>query len=93
MIKIKAYAVAEGLSIADLRAMGKQALVDAAGLTPWEARGLYKAIKRYKANLAKEASDAKLENITTRIRNGTLPAQPTAIVEEIEQNTSYLVTI
>ena len=91
--KIKEYAVAEGLSINDLKAMGKEALVAAAGLTFTEACGLYKAIRKYKVQLAKDASDAKLANITTRIQNGTLPAQPTATVEEIEAGVSYKVTI
>ncbi len=91
--KVKDYAVANGKSIADLQAMGKNALVAAAGLTFQESGTLGKAIKRYKAQQEKETSDAKLLNITTRIQNGTLPAQPTATVEEIEAGISYKVVI
>ena len=90
--KIRTYAIDNNKSIADLRAMGKRAVVDAAGLTKQEARGLSKSIKRYKAELARDASDTKLSTITTKMRDGTLPAKPDAVVEEIEPSISYKVT-
>jgi len=91
--KIEQYAIANGKSIQDLIDMGKAAVVAAAGLTRTEARGLGKAIKRYKAELAKEVTDSKLENITTRLQAGTLPPQPSAVVEEVEPGVSYKVTV
>ena len=56
--KIKAYAIANGKTIADLEAMGKQAVVDAAGLTRLEAWTIFKAYKRYQREQDKEATDA-----------------------------------
>ena len=90
--KIKAYAIDNNKAIADLKAMGKRAVVDAAGLTRQQARGLFKSIKRYKAEKDRDASDVKLNTITTKMRDGTLPAKPDAVVEEIEPSISYKVT-
>ena len=93
LTKIKAYAQANGKTPADLLAMGKRAVVNAAGLTRQEARTIGKAIKRWKQERAKAVADAKLATITTKLQAGTLPALPNATVEELVPGQEYKVIL
>ena len=92
-LKIKTYAESNGLSVDDLKAMGKRAVVEAAGLTRAEARTVSKSIDKIKRKLEKQALDDKLDNVQTHLRAGTLPARPAAVVKWLEPGVSYKVTL
>ncbi|MCP4993908.1 MAG: hypothetical protein GY934_09010 [Gammaproteobacteria bacterium] len=87
--KVRDYAIDNSLTVTELRAMSKSALVAAAGLVQPEPRRVWKAVNRLEARRTQTKNDNKIDNILTRIQAGTLQAKPAATLEWIEPGVSF----